>query len=148
MIATIEKVEILNVAEEIVHMVKHSDLYERYVYTKEEVTKDEEAQQLIYDFVKMKDAYEQVQRFGKYHPDFETVSTETRKLKRKLDLHETISQYKQAEEELNRFFVQLSSEIANVVSPYIKVPTGNPYFDQLPSCGCQSGKGCGCKTKK
>lgn len=148
MIATIEKVHILDKAEEMVQMITESDVYERYVYTKQQIKNDETIQQMIKEFVKMKDVYAEVQRFGKYHPDYEKVTTEIRQLKRKMDLHETIAVFKKTEDELNTLLVSVAGIVAGSVSTNIKVPTGNPYFDQLPSCGCGSGGGCGCKTKK
>jgi cell fate (sporulation/competence/biofilm development) regulator YlbF (YheA/YmcA/DUF963 family) len=93
----------------------------------------------------MKDSYEEVQRFGKYHPDYDKVSTEIRQVKREIDLLPSISAFKKAEKELEALLNEISEVIARTVSDTIKVPTGNPFFDNM-SCsgGCGSGGGCSC----
>ncbi|MDR4886619.1 YlbF family regulator [Fredinandcohnia sp. QZ13] len=147
MIATIEKIEILDEAQEISSMILHSELAEEYRSCIYMLQQDREAQKLIADFQRMKEKYEEVQRFGKYHPDFRTVSKETRELKRKLDLHESIANFKTAEDNLQKVLDEISVLLGGAVSKYIKVPTGNPYFDSISSCGggCGSGGACGCK---
>ncbi|RFB19179.1 YlbF family regulator [Bacillus sp. HNG] len=147
MIATIEKIEILDEAQEISLMILHSELAEEYRSCLYMLQQDREAQKLIADFQRMKEKYEEVQRFGKYHPDFRTVSKETRELKRKLDLHESIANFKTAEDNLQKVLDEISVLLGGAVSKHIKVPTGNPYFDSISSCGggCGSGGACGCK---
>ncbi|WP_449539897.1 YlbF family regulator [Ferdinandcohnia sp. Marseille-Q9671] len=146
MIATIERVQILEEAEQISSMILQSELAEEYRSCLYKVQRDREAQRLIADFQKMKEKYDEVQRFGKYHPDFRTVSKETRELKRKLDLHDTIAAFKQAEDGIQKVLDEISILLGGAVSKHIKVPTGNPYFDSISSCGggCGSGGSCGC----
>ena len=50
-----------------------------------------ELQTLIQQFTAMKERYEEVQRFGKYHPDYTTVSMKMRELKRSVDLHDKVA---------------------------------------------------------
>jgi cell fate (sporulation/competence/biofilm development) regulator YlbF (YheA/YmcA/DUF963 family) len=146
LIATIERVQILEEAEQISSMILQSELAEEYRSCLYKVQRDREAQRLISDFQKMKEKYDEVQRFGKYHPDFRTVSKETRELKRKLDLHDTIAAFKQAEDDIQKVLDEISVQLGGAVSKHIKVPTGNPYFDSISSCGggCGSGGSCGC----
>ncbi|MFS0823732.1 YlbF family regulator [Bacillus sp. 1P02SD] len=147
MIATIEKIEILDEAQEISSMILHSELAEEYRSCLYNLQQDREAQKLIADFQRMKEKYDEVQRFGKYHPDFRTVSKETRELKRELDLQESIANFKKAEDNLQKVLDEISVLLGGAVSKHIKVPTGNPYFDSISSCGggCGSGGACGCK---
>ncbi|WP_453997164.1 YlbF family regulator [Bacillus nitroreducens] len=147
MIATTERVEILDEARNLSLMILQSELAEEYRSCLYTLQKDREAQKLIAEFQVMKEKYEEVQRFGRYHPDFRTVSKETRELKRKLDLHETIADFKKAEDNLQGVLDEISVILGGAVSKHIKVPTGNPYFDSMSSCGggCGSGGACGCK---
>ncbi|MCC3357593.1 YlbF family regulator [Bacillus sp. REN16] len=147
MIATIEKVEILEEAQSLSSMILQSELAEEYRSCLYTLQNDREAQKLISDFQIMKEKYDEVQRFGKYHPDFRTVSKETRELKRRLDLYETIANFKKAEDNLQKVLDEISVLLGGAVSKQIKVPTGNPYFDSMSSCGggCGSGGACGCK---
>lgn len=146
LIATIERVEILEDAESLASMILQSELAEEYRSCLYTLQKDKEAQKLIAEFQNMKEKYDEVQRFGKYHPDFRTVSKETRELKRKLDLHETIAEFKKAEDNIQKVLDEISVLLGGAVSKHIKVPTGNPYFDSISSCGggCGSGGACGC----
>ncbi|MBD8068414.1 YlbF family regulator [Bacillus sp. PS06] len=146
MLATLERLEILDVSEEIANMILQSELMDEYNRSLYTLRHDPEAQKMIAHFTKMKDKYEEVQRFGKYHPDYRAVTLETRELKRKLDLNETIAAFKKAEQEIQNLLDELSRMVGSAVSEQIKVPSGNPYFDSLSTCsgGCGSGGSCGC----
>ncbi|MCF6136984.1 YlbF family regulator [Pseudalkalibacillus berkeleyi] len=145
MLATIEGIEILDGADELASIVVQSDTAKKYKEAKKNLLQDKEAQRLIYEFSKMKEKYEEVQRFGKYHPEYKTVSTDIRVLKRDIDLIHTVSDFKKAEKELEKLLNEISGILAGQVSKNIKVPTGNPFFDNM-SCGggCGSGGSCGC----
>ncbi len=146
MIATFESVLILDQAEALARMVIQSEIAERYRQCLYTLQHDAVAQELIRKFTAMKDRYEEVQRFGKYHPDYHVVTKEMRELKRQVDLHETIANFKKAENEVQKLLDEISVIIGQEVSPSIKVPTGNPFFDSM-GCGggCGSGGSCGCK---
>ncbi|WP_223700348.1 YlbF family regulator [Sutcliffiella deserti] len=148
MITTFEHVQIVDKAEELAKMVWQSELAENYHRCLNKVQQDKEAQDLISAFHNMKDRFDEVQRFGKYHPDYRKVTLETRELKRKVDLQESIHAFKQAEDEIQKTLDEISVMIGKAVSENVKVPTGNPFFDSLSSCGggCGSGGGCGCKA--
>ncbi len=105
-----------------------------------------EVQTLIQQFTAMKERYEEVQRFGKYHPDYTFVSTKMRELKRSVDLHDKIAAFKRVETALQKLLDEVSVAIGSEVSSSIKVSTGNPFFD-AGGCGggCGTGGGWGCK---
>nr|WP_246188282.1 YlbF family regulator [Metabacillus lacus] len=147
-LTTLESVNVLNKAEELAQLVMQSEIAEDYYRSLYRLQNDKEAQALISQFSKAKDLYEDVQRFGKYHPDHKRLTKEMREVKRNVDLHESVAAFKKAEKELQSLLDSISVEIGQAVSQYIKVPTGNPYFDSLSSCGggCGSGGGCGCKV--
>ena len=144
MIATTDFVQLIENSELLGAYITQSEIAFKYKEAKRRLDEDAEAQRLIRQFVKMKEKYEEVQRFGKYHPDFETVTAEVRKLKRELDLHETIAKFKQAERDLEQLLNDVSRIIADAVSPHIKVPTGNPFFDNRI---CQRNCGAGCRCQ-
>ncbi|MFA8437610.1 YlbF family regulator [Pueribacillus sp. YX66] len=146
MIATSNLLEVIENSELLATYIAQSEIAINYKRTKKALNEDVDAQLLIAQFIQMKEKYEEVQRFGKYHPDFHNVSKEMRELKRKLDLHESIAQFKKAEAGLEQLLNEVSRIIADAVSPHIKVPTGNPFFDNR-SCqgGCGVGGSCGCR---
>ncbi len=151
MLATLERVELIEQAERLADMIVQSEVSDNYRQCLNILNKDQDAQHLIKRFVIIKDRFEEVQRFGKYHPDYKEVTMEIRYLKREVDLHPTIMAFKKAEKQLQELLDEISVMIGQAVSQYIKVPTGNPFFDQK-SCssgssagGCGSGGSCGCK---
>lgn len=146
MIATSDLLQVIENSELLATYITQSEIAFNYKEAKQRLDKDVDAQLLIAQFTQMKEKYEEVQRFGKYHPHFHTVVTDMREIKRKLDLHETIANFKKAERDLEQLLNEVSRIIADAVSPHIKVPTGNPYFDNR-SCqgGCGAGGKCGCQ---
>ncbi|MCA1029947.1 YlbF family regulator [Bacillus timonensis] len=146
MIATMERIELQIQSEELANMILQSDIVEEYHSSLYRLRRSKEAQQLIHHFVKMKDNYEEVQRFGKYHPDYKKVTKEIREIKRELDLNEYIAAFKLAEKNVQALLDEISVLVGRAVSENIKVPTGNPFFDSMSSCGggCGSGGSCGC----
>ncbi|MBS2968849.1 YlbF family regulator [Metabacillus sp. KIGAM252] len=146
--ATMESVQILEQADQISEMILKSDLAEAYRMRLEDLKKDQTAQEIVSRFVKVKDIYEDVQRFGKYHPDYRKISKDMREIKRELDLNEKVAAFRRAETELQTLLDEISIQLGSAVSEHVKVPTGNPFFDSLSSCGggCGSGGGCGCKV--
>ncbi|SEN30363.1 Cell fate regulator YlbF, YheA/YmcA/DUF963 family (controls sporulation, competence, biofilm development) [Mesobacillus persicus] len=146
MLATIERIELLEKAEELVQMVLDSDIAENYRQCLYRVKSSVETQTKIKAFVKMKERYEEVQRFGKYHPDYKEVMTQIRVLKRDVDLDEAVAEFKKAENDVQGLLDEISVLIGRSVSASVKVPTGSPFFDTGSSCGggCGSGGSCGC----
>lgn len=86
-VATVERLQLLDFAEELGKMIVESDVAEEYRRCFYHMQQDEKAQQLIRRFVQLKERYEEVQRFGKYHPDYKEVTKQVREAKRELDLH-------------------------------------------------------------
>ena len=145
MIATLEKVEILQCADELSQMIIQSEIGENYFISLYKLQNDKEAQKKIKDFTVMKERFEEVQRFGRYHPDYKYVNLETRTRKREMDLHPSIIEFKKAENQLQEVLDQISVIVAHSVSKYVKTPGGNPFFESGCSSGsCGTGGGCGC----
>lgn len=144
MLATIETVEIMDQAERLAQEIIQSEVGLHYLDSLRKMNLDPVAQEKIQTFNSMKDSYEEVQRFGRYHPDYKTVTKATREAKREMDLHPSIIVYKQAENSLQQLLDEISMLLGHSVSPHIKVPTGNPFFESSCGGGCGSGGSCGC----
>jgi cell fate (sporulation/competence/biofilm development) regulator YlbF (YheA/YmcA/DUF963 family) len=145
-LATIERIELLEKAEELGQMVLDSDIAENYRQCLYRVKSSKETQAKVQAFVKMKERYEEVQRFGRYHPDYKEVMGQIRVLKREVDLDDAVAEFKRAENDLQGLLDEISVLVGRSVSESVKVPTGNPFFDTGSSCGggCGSGGSCGC----
>lgn len=150
MIASIDVTELLAETEHLARLIVESEEAKRYRWCKQQLANDEEAQRLIKRFNEYKERYEEVERFGKYHPDYQRIKQEMRAAKRELDLRDTVSQFKRAERELEDILNEVSRIVAYAVSDQIKVPTGHPFWDTM-GCGgggCATG-GCGsCGIRK
>ena len=148
MLTTLETIDIIEKAEALGEIVIQSEIGENYFHHLYKVKNDKLAQQKMNKFVALKDLYEEVQRFGKYHPEYKRVNTEIRVAKREMDLHPTIADFKRAETDLQTVLDEISLKLGKAVSEQIKVPTGNLFFDSSSSScssgGCGSGGSCGC----
>lgn len=146
MLATLERMEILENADLLSEMVLQSEVYEYYSTCLYKVRSNKDTQRKIKAFTKEKELYEEVQRFGRYHPDYQRVMKNIRELKREMDMDDYVAEFKKAENDLQALLDEISVIIGKSVSDKIKVPTGNPFFDSSSSCssGCGSGGSCGC----
>ncbi|MCT2538082.1 YlbF family regulator [Aquibacillus koreensis] len=145
MLATIEIVDLIDKSEHIGQMILQSDVMDEYIKRKTALLDDQEAQRLITDFQKVKDQYEEVQRFGRYHPDFSTIMKEVRSTKRDVDMNETVAAFKVAERNLQGLLDDISEIVAHSVSQQVKVPREGALMKDS-GCGCGSGGGCGCQA--
>ncbi|MCU9612223.1 YlbF family regulator [Caldibacillus lycopersici] len=147
MIATMERVEIIDTAEALAEMVVNSEVAEMYRHFLYIMNTNRETQRKIKRFVQLKERFEEVQRFGRYHPDYKQVNTDVRLAKREMDMDEHVANFKRAEVELQNVLDEISVLIGHSVSNSVKVATGNPFF-QTSSCGsgCGSGGSCGCSA--
>jgi cell fate (sporulation/competence/biofilm development) regulator YlbF (YheA/YmcA/DUF963 family) len=143
-LATLERIELLEYAEELAQMVLESDVAEQYRISLYKLQTSREAQNKIKRFANLKELYEEVQRFGKYHPDYKRVMMQVREYKREMDLDPHVADFKLAENDLQSLLDEISLLIGGAVSKHIKVPTGNPFFDNGHGSGCGSGGSCGC----
>ncbi|HJV15830.1 MAG TPA: YlbF family regulator [Bacillales bacterium] len=140
MLATSERIEILDQVDYLVNMILNSDIAAQYRICLYNLNSNKESQRKIRQFVQLKDLYEDVQRFGKYHPDYKRVMKEVRVAKREMDLDPNVAEFKIAENDLQGLLDEISVLIGGAVSENIKVPTGNPFFETSHSC---SSGGCG-----
>ncbi|HLR01911.1 MAG TPA: YlbF family regulator [Virgibacillus sp.] len=143
MIATLEYSDILDMSEELSNMILQSDVMKNYEAARKTLQNDEEAQTLITAFNDIKEHYEDVQRFGRYHPDYNEIMKNVRSTKRKMDMNDKVAKYKIAERDIQRLLDEISGCIALSVSDQIKAPIDGA---ALTDHGCGSGGACGCSV--
>lgn len=148
MIMTYEWVQVADSAEELSRMILQSEQAEQYRQAYHAVYDNKELAAEITAFARLKELYEEVQRFGKYHPDYKDVMKRIRVDKRKLDLNEKVAELRLAENELQDLIDQVSFIIGRSVSEAVKIPSSNPFFSSDSSCGgsCGTGGGCSCSA--
>lgn len=147
MLATTERIELLDFADNLAEMILHSDIVEQYQLCLYKMQHNKETQAKIRRFVSLKELYEEVQRFGKYHPDYKRVMSQIREAKREMDLDPAVADFKLAENDLQNLLDEISMLVGGSVSENIKVPTGNPFFHTgSHGSGCGGGGSCSCSA--
>lgn len=149
MLATMENLALLDLSDDLASMILESAEAERYRVCLSQMTNSLQTQQRIKRLAKIKEQYDEVQRFGRYHPDYKEVNRLARQYKREVDMDEHVAAFRQAEMDLQSLLDEISFILAGAVSENIKVPTGNPFFETKSACstgGCGSGGGCGCSA--
>ena len=140
---TEETLSILDEIENLSDMIVQSDVYQTYQYAKENLENDDEAHLLYQAFLKSKDQYDDVMRFGKYHPDYKRIMMETRQRKRAYEMLPVVMEYKTKEVALQDLIDEVLTKIAFAVSENVKIEAGNPFF-QTGHNGCATGGSCNC----
>lgn len=145
---TSEWVMILDEVDQLNDLILNSDVHRQLVDATEAVYSNPSLVQKITEFNKTKDLYEDVQRFGKYHPDYTQIMKLIRTQKRELDMDETISALKVAENEFQDLLDEIGIIIGKTISEAVKVPVSNPFFQTDMGCGgsCGTGGGCSCSA--
>ena len=148
MLMTSDWVFILDEVDELSAMILSSKQAENLRLAKQAVYEDIELSAQIMAFQRLKDQYEDVQRFGKYHPDYNTIMKKIRTEKRRIDMIEQIATLKVAENDFQDLLDEISMIIGRSVSEAVKVPVSNPFFASSSSCGtgCGTGGGCSCSA--
>jgi cell fate (sporulation/competence/biofilm development) regulator YlbF (YheA/YmcA/DUF963 family) len=148
MIINSDWIYILDATDELNEMILHSNQVIALRAAREEVYNDASLVEQINAFNKMKEHYEDVQRFGKYHPDYQIIMKKIREQKREIDLNEKVAKLKLAENDFQDLLDQVSLIVGKSVSEAVKVPVSNPFFSTGSSCGsgCGTGGGCSCSA--
>lgn len=148
MLITSEWVTILDETDLLSSMILSSEQAQKLREAYHNVYNDQVLVQKIASFTRMKEQYEDVQRFGKYHPDYNKIMKEIRKQKRELDLDERVASLKVAENDYQDLLDEISLIVGKSVSESVKVPVSNPFFATGSSCGsgCGSGGSCSCSA--
>ncbi|MEO4053643.1 YlbF family regulator [Solibacillus sp. CAU 1738] len=150
MLMTSEWAFVLDEADQLSTMIISSEPAQKLRDAYAAVYNDHELVSQINKFGRLKEQYEDVQRFGKYHPDYHKVMKEIRMQKRALDLNDRVATLKLAENDFQDLLDEVSLLIGRSVSEAVKVPVSNPFFTSGSSCstggGCGSGGGCSCSA--
>lgn len=142
-----EWLSIIEHAEELTEIVASSEVVEEYHKAREAVYSNEVLVKSIKEFTELKERYEEVQRFGRYHPDYNIVMKNIRLQKRALDMNEQVAALRLAENDVQYLFDEIGSIVANSVSASVKVPAGSAFFaDSSCGTGCGSGGSCSCSA--
>lgn len=140
---TEETLTVLDEIEALSDKILESRLYKEYKEAEQQLADNDEAHLLYQAFLKSKDKYDEIMRFGKYHPDYQNVMLDTRKRKRAYEMLPVVMDHKQKEVALQELIDQVIVKIAYAVSENVKIEAGNPFF-QKDAGGCATGGSCSC----
>lgn len=147
MMMTGEWIDIIDETDELAEMIVTSDVLLEYRFAHQQVYGDSELVKQIQSFSELKESYEEVQRFGRYHPDYNRVMKSIRLDKRALDMNEKVAALRLAENDVQYLLDEISAGVAHSVSQSVKLPSDNTFVTE-DECGgsCGTGGGCSCSA--
>jgi cell fate (sporulation/competence/biofilm development) regulator YlbF (YheA/YmcA/DUF963 family) len=132
--------ELLSGAYMLGDMIKQSTMADEYVYWKQLVQRDNEANRLSKVLSAAKDKFAECERFGRFHPDFNEALDRVYAVQAEIDGLECVRSFKAVESELDQLLHEISFTVARAVSESVKVPDGDPGASK----GCGNGGSCSC----
>jgi len=118
-----------------------------YLYWKDRMAGDADAQQMLRRLSQAKERFEECERFGHFHPNYHEALDAVRAAETESEQVESIRMFKQAEKALDELLYDVSVTIAHAVSESVKVPSNDPLPKDGGGCGsggCGSGGSCNC----
>ncbi len=114
--------QILEKVYDVVDEMKNSDAYKRLMELKQLMEQSPEVQAKAALFQKQYERYEEVKRYGKFHPDLKTTQKVFQEAKIALYEDLFVSEYKQLEQTIQKELDTISKTIATTISHKIKHP--------------------------
>lgn len=116
------KQEIIEKTYELVDEIKGSEDYKKLQKLHKIIDTNSEIKELINIFKKYNDKYEEVSKYGKYHPDLKKVQKQFSEAKTNLYSNKLVKEYKELENRIQKILDNISKELAIGVSKKIKHP--------------------------
>src|SRR5699024_12664034 len=124
---TEETVNILDDIEHLSDKILDSRLYHSFKKAEQNLQENDEAHLLYQAFLKSKEAYDEIMRFGKYHQNYQKVMLETHKRKRAYEMLQVVMDYKQKKVELQDLIYYVIVKLVYAVYKIVKFETINMY---------------------
>ena len=121
---------------DLAELITQSEEVQKYLQLKNQVYDDPKAKKLIEGFQKVKDLYDQAQRFGRFHPNYHEAKKKAQYYQKEMYEYPLILSYLEAEKELDRLLYEVSCILAHSVSNEVMVP--NDFWNR-------ASRGCKCK---
>jgi cell fate (sporulation/competence/biofilm development) regulator YlbF (YheA/YmcA/DUF963 family) len=114
-----------------------------YLQAKHEMEHDDSVKEIVRSFAKKKELFEECERFGHFHPDYNSAMEQVQQVQQQMEQNQVWSRFNQAEHKLDDLLYTVSKTIAHSVSMTIKVPSNVMQPDNgCSSGGCSTGGGC------
>lgn len=115
-------------SSQLVAAILQSQTFTHYKEKRQTMMESSDAAKSRQDFMRKKERFEELARFGSYAPGFKEEQLALRRLKRKLDLNEAVADFRVYETALQSILDGISQTLAQTISEEIKVDAGNPFF--------------------
>lgn len=135
MIYTDEVFELEDSLDELCQALLSSTSFDDHCSNKKAILNSPETLNKEKVFGEAKTAFEKIENYGDYAPDFKEKRRQLRQAKRELDLDPIVAKFRVSEHELQSMLDRLVYEMAQVISEDIKIDAGNPFFE-FASKGC------------
>jgi cell fate (sporulation/competence/biofilm development) regulator YlbF (YheA/YmcA/DUF963 family) len=114
-----------------------------YLQAKYEMEHDDSVKDIVRSFAAKKQLFEECERFGHFHPDYNSAMEQVQKVQQQMEQNQVWSRFNLAEQRLDDLLYTVSKTIAHSVSMTIKVPSNAMQPDNGCSTGgCSTGGGC------
>lgn len=113
--------EILLQIYDLAEMINQSEEAAEYIKNKEVVEKDLQIAQLKEELTKEKKQFEEVKRFGQYHPDYQEIKSKLDQTLLTIEQNENIQKFKKAENRLDDLLYQVTHILGQSISKSIKI---------------------------
>ncbi|QMS85524.1 YlbF family regulator [Candidatus Xianfuyuplasma coldseepsis] len=114
--------QIIENVYELIDELKQSLRYKRLLVLKQQIEESSVIQEKVAAFQQWNDAYNDVKKYGQYHPDLQHTRTQFRKVKQALYEDSIVAEYKRLEQEIQQRLDSISAQIAQAISTKIKHP--------------------------
>lgn len=121
--------------QRVVDRLLESTSFQKYLMHKIELYQDREVTEIRQDFTEKKEAFDRIAEYGRHAPDYREKQRALRKVKRVLDLHPKVADFRMSETQLQGVLDEIILKIAASFSEDVIVDTGNPFFESKSSCG-------------
>ncbi len=129
MIYNEEVIELEDLVNNLSIQLVESKLASKYLASYSEMEYDKEVNEIVSQFIKKKESFEEIESYGKYATDFKEKRRDVRKAKRLLDTNEIIATFKFNETSFQNMLDYVTFDLASIISADIKVDAGNPFFE-------------------
>lgn len=124
----------------LVETIRNGETMASYKEARRLLSQNKEANAKIKAFNEAKEAYERVEAYPDFAPDYAEIKQRVYQAKRIMDLDESVYRFRTAERELQLLLDKVSERLAHAVSPDILVSAGDPFFqsgDSNMPAACQ-----------
>lgn len=112
--------------DSLVEAILASPQAQAYQVSKADLVADSELQIQLATFRELRASYEEQKEFAKYRPEIAQLRRRVLRLKRQIDLTQTMQDFRAAEVALQRLLAEVTQQLAQTISTDIFVDTGLP----------------------